>query len=222
MNILITSIRALGDVLRTTFMAQALKEKYSHRNPKIFWITDKKAKTLFINNPYVDFVISDEDKEKLRKVPFDLVINLEEDEGSCRFTSSLKSKKLIGAFLNEKGKVDYTKESAYWFDMSLSSKHGRKKADVLKKKNKRTHRQIMAEMIGVTDYEKYEPFLRLTKKQREIAQNFLRRYNLSRNDLIIGINSGSADTWPKALPIKKFWAISLCFLVSRKKGSYFS
>jgi len=204
MNILIISIRALGDVLRTTFIAQALRDKYRGRDPKIFWITDKKAIPLFINNPYVDFVISKENKDKIKNVPFDLVINLEaEDEESLKFVSSLKRKKIIGAFLNEKGKVNYTPESAPWFDMSLISKLGLKKADFLKKKNKKTHRQIMAEMIEIPNFKKYEPFLRLTKKQREIAQEFLRRHNLSRTDLVVGINTGAADRWPKALSIKK-------------------
>jgi len=87
MNILIISVGALGDVLRTTFIAQALKEK--HKNSKIFWITDKKAKPLFLNNPHVDFVIPYENKEKLKQTQFDLIINLEENEESCTFVCFL-------------------------------------------------------------------------------------------------------------------------------------
>ena len=51
-------------------------------------------------------------------------------------------------FLNEENQIDYTSESKYWFDMSLSSKLGKERADELKKKNKISYLQILIEMIG--------------------------------------------------------------------------
>jgi heptosyltransferase-2 len=203
MDILIIKTGALGDVVRCSFMAQALKDMYRAKNPKIYWITDIRAKPLFANNPYVDAIIESAKKEDLRKIRFDIVINLEEDTDNCRFASSLKPGKIIGAFLNKQGRIDYTKESEYWFNTSRISKLGEKKADQLKQDNEKTHRQIMSEIIGIQDWQKYEPFLRLNDEQRKISLNFMRRHNLSRNDLIIGINTGAADTWPKALSIKK-------------------
>ena len=202
MDILIIKVGALGDVVRTSFIAQALKDKYKDKNPKIFWITSNKATSLFINNPYVYKVIQEKNKKSLIKEKFDLAINLEEDLENAKFVSSLKSKKIIGAFLDINGKIDYTHETKEWFDTSLISKYGKEKADILKKKNKKTHRQIMSEIIGVKDYTKYEPFLRLTSDQRKIAKDFIRRYNLSRSDLIVGINIGSGERWPKDLPIE--------------------
>ena len=160
MNILVIKTGALGDVVRTSFIAQALKERYKKKETKIFWITQEKAIPLFINNPYVFKVISEKNKEKLKNINFEIVINLEEDESNAKFASSLKSKRIIGAFWN-KDKIDYTDDSKYWFDTSLISKYGKKKADILKKENRKTHKQIMAEIINVKEYEKYEPFLRL-------------------------------------------------------------
>lgn len=206
MEILIIKTGALGDVIRTSFIAQFFKAKYNPKHTKICWITDIKAKPFFINNAYVDEIIAMQDREKieeLKKKFFNLIINLEEGVEECRLASSLKSEKLIGAFLNQKKEIDYTKESEYWFDMSLISKKGKKQADILKEKNQKTHRQIISEIVGIKDYNKYEPFLRLTKYQRDYSADFLRRYNLSRNDLIIGINTGSADRWPKELSIEK-------------------
>jgi len=202
MKILIIKTGALGDVLRTSFLAQALKDKYKKINPEIFWITSQSASQFFINNPYVDNLIISEERNKLKKINFDVVINLEESQEDAKFTSSLKSKKIIGVFLNKKEEIDYTKESSSWFDMSMISKFGKEKADILKKKNKKSHRQILSEMIGI-DWRKYEPFLRLTDAQRKITQEFSNKHSLSKSDLIIGINTGSADRWPKALSIKK-------------------
>lgn len=203
MKILVIKKGALGDVLRTSFIAQALKDKYKNRNPEIFWLTSKQAKAFFINNKYVDKLILSEEQNKIKSFSFDLVINLEESEEDCSFATSLKTKKIIGAFLDENRKINYTKESSYWFDMSIISKFGKKKADFLKKDNKRTHRQILSEIIGIENYKKYEPFLRLTNAQRKIAQEFSKKYNLSKSDLVIGFNTGAADRWLKALPIEK-------------------
>lgn len=198
MRILIIKIGALGDVLRTSFIAQALKDKYKNKNPEVFWITSPTAKPLLSNNPYIDEIILPNEKSKIKNTEFDLVINLEEDKDNTSFTSSINSNKKIG-FLIKDGEVFPTKTAKEWFDMSLLGK--KPENDILKKKNKKTHRQIMGEIVEV-EWEKYEPFLRLRESQRRIKSNFLRRYNLSEKDLIIGINSGSADRWPKDLPPK--------------------
>jgi len=199
MNILIVKIGALGDVLRTSFMAQALKDKYLKYDPKIYWLTDKKAIPLFIGNSYINNIFSIENKNKLKKINFDLVVNLEEGQDICKFVNSLHPKKIIG-FIHENGKIIPSPTIKEWYNMSMLGP--KPQNDILKKKNKKTHRQIMSEIIEV-DYKKYEPFLKLTKKQKEFAFNFLRRYNLSKTDLIIGINTGSAERWPKQLSIKK-------------------
>ena len=110
MNILIVKIGALGDVLRTSFIAQALKDKYKKQNPKINWLTSERARLLFLNNPYVDNLASD--KKEIPQIEFDLVVNLEEDRENCKFISNLNAKKIVGAFLNKKGDIDYSRNSS--------------------------------------------------------------------------------------------------------------
>jgi ADP-heptose:LPS heptosyltransferase/glycosyltransferase involved in cell wall biosynthesis len=199
MNILIIKIGAMGDVLRTSFIAQALKAKYRKSNPQVFWMTNKNLFPLFTNSPYVDELIDAKNLEQLRNKSFDLVVNLEENKEWCKFASSVTSKKLIGFYFNE-GNIMPTETAREWFDMSALGK--KPENDLLKKQNAKTHRQIISEIVGVNP-EKYEPFLRLTQKQRKLANDFLIKNNLSKSDLIIGFNTGSADRWPKALSIKK-------------------
>ena len=213
MDMLIIKTGALGDEVRTSFLTKALKEKYKKQNPSIYWFTDVSERHIFINNPYIFKVISKENNAKIKNHKFDLIINLEEDAETCKLASDLNPKKLIGAFINSQGDIDYTSDSMGWFNMSRISKLGKKKADSLKKKNKKTHRTLIAEMIKVSPT-KYEPFLRLTSSQRKIASDFLRRYNLSRTDLIIGINTGSGERWPKELPIKE--TVKLISLLYKK------
>jgi len=198
MNILIIKTGALGDVVRTSWIAQALKDKF--KNSKIFWITDKKATSLFINNPYVTQILIPEKKNSLKKLKWDLIINLEEDEESCKFATSLNPREIQG-FHYKYNKIQATSTTKDWFEMSAIG--SKPQNDILKKQNKKTHREIISEIIKIKEYKKYEPFLRLTEKQRRFANEFLRRHNLSRSNLIIGINTGSAGRWPKQLSIKK-------------------
>jgi heptosyltransferase-2 len=201
MNLLIIKTGALGDVLRTSFIAQALKGKYGEKNPKIFWLVSKKAINLLEANEFIDYLISEKNQKELKKIKFDLIINLEESELKCKFTSSLNAKKITGAFWKN-NKINYSKDSNYWFNMSIISKLGKEKADRLKRQNKKTHRQITGEMLNI-NWKAYESTLKLNKMQRKFSNNFKRRNNISNEDLIIGINTGSANTWPKSLPIEK-------------------
>jgi heptosyltransferase-2 len=203
-NILIIKTGALGDVVRTSWIAQALKEKYFNTKkrifPKLYWITQKNALPFFQNNPYIDHPIEQEKKHLLKNTNFNLIINLEEDKENTQFATNLKSKELIG-FKYKNNQPKPTKTTQEWFNMSALGP--KPQNNILKKQNKKTHRQLISEIIKIKHKEKYEPFLRLTNEQRNFANQFLRRYNLKRTDLIIGINTGSADRWPKQLSIKK-------------------
>ncbi|HLD97904.1 MAG TPA: glycosyltransferase [Candidatus Nanoarchaeia archaeon] len=199
MEILIIKTGALGDVLRTSFVAQALKDKYKSKNPEIYWIVDSSGVPLLANNPHIGKIIETKDKDSLSNKHFDLVINLEESVELCKFSSSLNSNEIIG-FLFRDDKIIPSHSAKEWFNMSMLGK--KPDNDILKKKNKKTHRQIISEIIGVK-YGNQEPFLRLNEKQKNFTEDFLRRYKITKGDLIIGLNTGSSDRWPKELPIKK-------------------
>ncbi len=197
MRILIVKVGALGDVVRTSFIAQGLKEKYKHA--EITWLTSPQATTLFLNNPYVKKVIADtsEERDKLLVEKFDLVINLEEERTYAEFVDAFKAEKI--GFILKEGKIAPTPTAKEWFDMSLlGEKPGN---DILKRECKKTHRQIMAEIVGIND-KKYEPFLRLNKDQFKMSQDFKKRYNLKPHEMVVGLVLGGADRWPKQLPVK--------------------
>jgi ADP-heptose:LPS heptosyltransferase/glycosyltransferase involved in cell wall biosynthesis len=203
MKILIIKTGALGDVVRCTFIAQALKDKYKREKLEIYWLTSQLAKPMFNNNSYVAEVLVENKQSfsKLKKINFDLVINLEESKELSALVSELNTKKIQGFYMKNK-KIIASETAKEWFDMSAVGPSP--KNDILKIKNKKTHRQLMSEIIEVKDYKKYAPFIRLTQNQRTIANDFLRRHNLSRSDLIIGFNpSGGSGRWNKNLPIKK-------------------
>ncbi len=193
---LIINTGALGDIVRCSFIAQALKEK---TNNKIIWLTSDSAINLLIDNPYIDTLVSIEKKNELIGLSYDEVINLEEDVEICKFINKLNYKNIKG-FIYDKGKISATKTAIEYFNMSYIGPGPMN--DILKIKNKKTHRQLIGELVEV-DWERYEPFLKLTDNQIKTKEKFMEIYSLSPSEFIVGINSGAADTWPKSLPIKK-------------------
>src|SRR3989339_2229786 len=118
MEILIIKTGALGDVLRTSFVAQALKDKYKSKNPEIYWIVDSSGVPLLANNPHIGKIIETKDKDSLSNKHFDLVINLEESVELCKFSSSLNSNEIIG-FLFRDDKIIPSHSAKEWFNMSM-------------------------------------------------------------------------------------------------------
>jgi heptosyltransferase-2 len=142
MKTLIIKTAALGDVLRTTILLNEI-------DGDIYWITHKNASDL-LNSHKIKrkiFIEDSKDVESLLNINFDLVLSLEEDIELLKIVSKIKSKKLIGLFIKDNN-VDYTEQGKEWFDMSLSSKYGKEKADLLKKSNRKSHNQMFIEMLG--------------------------------------------------------------------------
>lgn len=198
MEILILKTGASGDVLRTNFIAQGLKDKYG---PKTFisWITSDGSFALLKNNPFIDELILEKNKEKVLRKRFDIVINLEEDLENAEFATKLDSTEKMG-FVLKNGKVAPTKTAKAWFDMSLLGK--KPQNDILKQKNKKTHNHLISEIVGL-DPDKYEPFLKWDSRREGFMKSFMKKNKLKSSDKIIGINVGSSSRWRKELPVDK-------------------
>jgi hypothetical protein len=80
---------------------------------------------------------------------YDLVINLEDEIETAAFVGWTRHERTFGAYLNGNGSVVYTDDSRQWFDLSLLSVHGRKRADELKLQNRRTYQDLIFEGLGL-------------------------------------------------------------------------
>jgi heptosyltransferase-2 len=165
MNILVIKTSALGDVVRTTPILRKLKGN-------IFWVTSEKAKELLPKDKLKAILIL-KNLEEISKIYFDLILSLEEDLQLANFVNNLSYKKLIGVYFDRKlKKILYTKESSLWFDMSLISRFGKKKADELKWKNRKSYQEILFKMLGfkfegdeyLLNYEVQKPTYKKIKK----------------------------------------------------------
>lgn len=187
-KILIIKLGAIGDVLRTTSLLEGLKERY---NAEIDWVTKKESFEILKNNRLVDNVFLLENK--LKNAKYDLVISLDDDKSACKLASGLNKKKIIGAYLKN-GKIAYTEDSNEWFDMSLISKFGKKRADELKRINKRSYQEIISKILGVPFT---EPMLNLSEPDIKFAEEFKKKSRIKDTDLVIGINTGAGKRWEK-------------------------
>ncbi|MCM8830285.1 MAG: glycosyltransferase family 9 protein, partial [Candidatus Omnitrophica bacterium] len=174
-----------GDVLRTTAILQPLKRKFPEH--KIIWLVAEKNKDVLEGNPYIDEIWTDQ-PEIINGISFfhvDVVINLDLSPDSL-ITAGIAHTKLFYGFRYQKDREIQcsNKTAEEWFLMSHN--------DELKKKNRKTYQQFIAEIIGLDNYG--EIIVPLKELSIEKAEKFARKHHLSEKK-IIGINTGSGSRW---------------------------
>ncbi|MCH8329186.1 MAG: hypothetical protein IIB81_02210 [Nanoarchaeota archaeon] len=94
MNLLIIKLGAIGDVIRTTIILSALKEKF---NCQIDWVTKKESFDVLKNDSMINniYLIESNDLENKK---YDLVINLDDDKNACELANKIESGKILGSF----------------------------------------------------------------------------------------------------------------------------
>ncbi|MDP4264239.1 MAG: hypothetical protein Q8941_17045 [Bacteroidota bacterium] len=179
-NILIIKTGAIGDVVRTTALLNVLAGN-------IYWVTAEESKPVLPDDIAVLKVFSVKEAfQSLKKISFSRLISLEENEDCAKLATEIKSKDLTGIYFS-KGKINYTDNSASWFDMSRISRLGLTKANELKAANTRTYQDHIFGMTG--KHFSGEPYCIFTAAK---SQN--------RNKLI-GVEARSGKQWPN----KQWW-----------------
>lgn len=182
MNILIVKFGALGDVVRTSYFAKCLRDKYG-QELYLTWITSPAAMPILQNNLYIDKVCLD--FSEIKNEQFDVIYSLDDEIEILSQLAFLNYKKIVGAYLYSATKIrTYCDESAAWFDMGLLSKLGKLEADNRKRANKRTHGDIFAQIF---DTELPEPFFFQEKNTSFISKKD--------SDFKLGINPYAGDRW---------------------------
>jgi heptosyltransferase II len=179
-NILIIKTGAAGDVVRTTSLLNVL-------NGNVYWVTDSKNSPLL---PGLDHLVTftiDEAFQSINRIRFDQVISLEEDLDCGRLASLARAKELYGLYLDNNDVINYTDNSASWFDMSRVSKLGLTKANQLKSENMDSYQFHIFKMIGKRF--NGEPYQIFTNPLVKTGKN------------LIGIETRTGKQWPD----KQWW-----------------
>jgi len=142
MHTLIIKLGAAGDVVRTTSLLQVLP-------PYIDWVTDDSNVVFLEGNKKLNSIIPWSRKNEIDGNVYDLVINLEDSIEASNLLKKIKFKNLFGAYVDGNEKLNYTENSSKWFDLSLISRFGKEKADLLKFENRRSYQEIIFEGLGM-------------------------------------------------------------------------
>ncbi len=89
-----------------------------------------------------------DDRDAALDEDYDLLVNLEDDPEPAAFARRVRHEQRFGAYLDDRGQMAYTDDSRRWFDMSLISVHGRKRADELKLRNRRSYQALIFQGLG--------------------------------------------------------------------------
>lgn len=193
-HILIVKLDAVGDVERTTGLLSPLLKAYP--GAAITWVTKKAALPLFKNNPFIYKAVEygTEAQLNLATNDYDLAINLDAAESSCRFMSLSRASKKIGYTWNPKGYAEpLNPQAEHWFEMGLW--------DDVKKANQRTYQDIMMEICGL-EGKMARPIFVLDEGERKFAEAFSTRHRINREAPVFGLNTGAGGRW-----VHKKWTL---------------
>jgi len=173
-QILIIKLGALGDVIRTTPLLRVLEGD-------ITWVTSTMALPLLTGNPSIAKLVAMDQPGFDLGDKYDLVINLEDDLPAAKLASAVADGRVVGPYLDGSA-VTYNPTSSEWFDMSLSSRHGRQAADELKMQNRKTYQEMIFSALGMS-FSGEDPVLKLPLQKRTTPK-------------LVGIEERAGGVWP--------------------------
>jgi heptosyltransferase-2 len=142
-KVLLIKTGAAGDVVRTTSLLGVLAAE-------VYWVIgDAHALLLPGNKPGLHPISISKAFELARNTDFRHIISLEEDRECARLAREARSTVLSGIYLDTLGQIQYTDDSAHWFDMSRISKLGLRKANELKKANTQSYQHHIFRVAGL-------------------------------------------------------------------------
>jgi ADP-heptose:LPS heptosyltransferase len=188
-RILIVNLDAMGHVLVTTSLLQAIKRKYPKSH--ISWITLSNAAGLLENNPYVDMVHTwgPESWLVLQSMTFDQVLNMDKSKRASALTMSLKAREKLGFGMNGDGVITpLNKEAGYLYRLGLD--------DQLKfRVNQKTLSEILHETFKLK-FKCDEYVLNLWSDELAFCQNYRKEVGIQDSDFVVGFNTGCSPLYP--------------------------
>ncbi len=190
-KILIIKQGEIGDVLRTTPLARAIKEKWP--KSRITWLVEGKAEKFILNNKFIDEVVVYSPAQILRFMieEFDWVICLDKDVASTTIASLAKGTKIGFGFDKRGFGYPFNKEAEYKYMIGAS--------DTLNRGNKLSYMEQVYQITGLTPSKK-EYIFELPLKSKDFGKNYKDVYTKEK-DIIIGFNYGCGSKlqtrkWP--------------------------
>ncbi|QKF83321.1 glycosyltransferase family 9 protein [Halarcobacter ebronensis] len=193
---------SLGDVLRTTPVVEAIKDKY--KNSHLTWLVSREAEPLLNNNPYIDRVIVWDEFTpfQLLMEKFDLMINLEKIPGVCAIGDKIEAWNKYGfRFNSDTGNYDGYEQGLEFIDYINQKEINCNRHDYWQK--------TIIEMLGLK-WKEQQYTLGYKPKNKPINE--------------IGLNYKVGNKWPEKAMSEKKWKnlecklLDLGYSISWQKG----
>ena len=206
-KILIIKLGAIGDVLRTTSILNALKNKYGE-DILIYWMANSESVDLLKNNHLIDKILpyNLENVLRVQQEKFDILFALEIDTPSTLLANLINADEKFGYFFNNGATSCFNKSAEAYLETAFLNH--------IKLKNRKTYPELVFETCELS-YNKEKPIFNLTQKEINFGNKFKLDNNLLKKEKIIGINIGSADRWAS-----KFWNLKKIKELIRKLDNY--
>ena len=194
-KILIIKLGAIGDVIRTTPLLEAIKSTYP--KAKIFWLTH----TPTVVPDSVDEVLkfNQEGITYLESVNFDIIYNLDKDKEACSLTNKLNSKTKKGYVLKDGVPFPADKAAEQKFFTGLFD-------DV----NQTNTKNYLEEIFEICGY-KFSGQKYILSSFEEFSDS----WNLDKSKKIIGLNTGCGGRWTSRLWADESWTNLATALIKR-------
>ncbi|MBI2105472.1 glycosyltransferase family 9 protein [Candidatus Woesearchaeota archaeon] len=187
-KILIIQLGAMGDVVRSTSILPAIKEKYG-RNIKITWLTSEECKFFLENSQHIDEILiyNPEIYLRLQQESFDILLNLEIAPPATLLANIINAKEKFGYYFDKDGHPSaFNKGAEIYLHAAFS--------DVVNRKTRISYQEMIFSALNL-NYKKQNYSFK-PKINEKYLQNFLEKNNLTKEDKVIGINIGSASRFP--------------------------
>ncbi len=197
-RILIIKLGAAGDVIRTTPLLRALKDRFPHA--QIWWLT--LSPELIPSAVDVILPFTPQSLAALQPVPFDMLFNLDKDREACALATALNARVKKGFVLLDGMPAPADRDAEPKFLTGIF--------DDLNKENTKSYPEEIFEICGLA-----------FGGERYWLDSFAERgyrWKLPANKKIIGLNTGCGGRWISRRWPEKFW---VALARALKKKGYF-
>jgi len=188
-KILIIKLGAIGDVLRTTSILPALKKKYGP-DIMIYWMTNLESVDLLKNNPLIDKALpyNLENTLRIQQEKFDILFALEIDAPSTLLANLVQANEKFGYYFEDRTTTCFNQGAEGYLETAFLHH--------IKLQNRKTYQELISEACELQEfYNKEKPIFNLNQRHINFAKKFKLENNIIDEDIIIGINIGSATRW---------------------------
>ena len=188
-RILLIRLNAFGGVIRTTPLITGLKKKYP--DSFITWLVEEEFYDLLKNNLEIDKIMkyNSDSALALQAQKFDILINLEKSQSATALAMNIDADKKMGYGLDKNGlPFPFNKGAIPHYEMCLDN-WGKKS------KNQKTYQNIIFD-IAELEYNGEKYVFNFSKEDIDFASAFMKKNNLKKFDIIIGLNTGCGKLYP--------------------------